>query len=280
MANYLVAVSGGVDSVVLLDMLTKTKHTLIVAHVDHGIRGEESAADARFVAALAKKYQLPCVTTSLQLGAKASEEQARNGRYRFLFNEAKKHSASVVTAHHADDAVETIALNLTRGTGWRGLAVLGRQDIVRPLLGLTKEQLYNYALTYRLEWVEDGTNREDRYLRNRLRKVAGAKKIDRPALLALRAAQLQLRREIDQEVERVVERSDNSRYFLNMLDESVAAELLGAAIKACVGVRPIRSQLERALHAIKTAAPGAKYQVGDGVELVLSAQKYTITALD
>ena len=77
--KYLVAVSGGVDSVVLLDMLSGTDHALIVAHVDHGIR-EDSAADARFVAGLAKRYGLPFVSTELGLGVQASEEQARNGR--------------------------------------------------------------------------------------------------------------------------------------------------------------------------------------------------------
>ena len=96
--NYIVAVSGGVDSVVLLDMLSKTQHKLIVAHVDHGIRGEESTADARFVAALARRYQLPFVSTELHLGAHASEETAREKRYEFLFGEAEKYRAVVVTA--------------------------------------------------------------------------------------------------------------------------------------------------------------------------------------
>jgi tRNA(Ile)-lysidine synthase len=139
--NYIVAVSGGVDSVVLLDMLSKTQHKLIVAHVDHGIRGKESAADARFVAALARRYQLPFVSTELHLGAHASEETAREKRYEFLFGEAEKYRAVVVTAHHRDDIIETITLNLTRGTGWRGLAVLARKDIERPPLEMMSERV-------------------------------------------------------------------------------------------------------------------------------------------
>lgn len=81
--TYLVAVSGGVDSVCLLDMLSRSEHRLIVAHVEHGIRGEASRADARFVAALAQKYNLPFVSTALNLGPNASEELARQKRYGF-----------------------------------------------------------------------------------------------------------------------------------------------------------------------------------------------------
>lgn len=278
MANYIVAVSGGVDSVVLLDMLAKSDHGIIVAHVDHGIRGEDSAADARFVQGLAKQYQLPFVKTALRLGPKASEDQARKGRYEFLFREAEKYSAQVVTAHHADDAVETIALNLVRGTGWRGLAVLGRRDIVRPLVALTKRQLYTYAATHRLEWVEDVTNRNERYLRNRLRKRLGQADVSRSSLLRLRLRQLQLRREIDQETLRLTERWSGSRYFLNMLDESTAIEMLGVIIAQVCQVRPTRPQLARALYVMKTATSGARWQVGEGVTLVFSAEGYKVMA--
>ncbi len=279
MAKYLVAVSGGVDSVVLLDMLVKSEHKLIVAHVEHGIRGDDSAADARFVEALAKKYQLPFVAKSLKLGPKASEERARNARYEFLFAQAKKHGAELVTAHHADDVVETIALNLTRGTGWRGLAVLERSGITRPLLALSKAQVYDYALRHGLEWVEDETNRTDAYLRNRLRAKLGRENIDTTSLLTLRARQLQLRRDIDKEAAKLVDRHVGSRYFLNMLPESVALELFGAVLEHQVGVRPARPQLLRALQAIKTANPGTACQVGDGVCLEFTSRNYRVIML-
>lgn len=264
---------------VLLDMFRKTKHTLIVAHVDHGIRGEASAVDARFVRALAGRHKLPYVMTDLGLGAKASEERARNGRYAFLFHEAKKHGATVVTAHHADDIVETIALNLTRGTGWRGLAVLDRKDVARPLLALTKAQIYDYALRHKLEWVEDETNNTTLYLRNRLRSKIGRENIDTTSLLALRARQLQLRSDIDREVQRLVEGHAGSRYFLNMLPEMVALEVLGACLQKSVNVRPARPQLRRALHAIKTANPGTTHHVAGGVSLEFTARNYRVIML-
>ena len=141
--TYLVAVSGGVDSVCLLDMLSRSEHRLIVAHVEHGIRGEASRADARFVAALAQKYNLPFVSVSLDLGPNASEELARQKRYDFLLAQAQKFGAVLVTAHHAEDVAETIAINIERGTGWRGLAVLARTGIRRPLISFTKTQLYD-----------------------------------------------------------------------------------------------------------------------------------------
>lgn len=276
--NYLLAVSGGVDSVVLLDMFSKTKHHLIVAHVDHGIRGEDSAADARFVGALASKYGLPFVSTELHLSHAASEETARKARYKFLFVQAAEHRATLVTAHHQDDAVETIALNISRGTGWRGLATLSRAELLRPLIGLTKQQIYRYAVKYHLEWVEDATNRQDVYSRNRLRWVIGEHTLDITQLMRLRVNQLQLRCNIDKETSRLLEGYEGSRYFLGMIPVEVALELLGAEI-ASVAVRPTRPRLVRALHAIKTASPGSVHQVGDGVNLAFTARNYRVAVL-
>lgn len=277
--KYLVAVSGGVDSVVLLDILSKSDHQLVVAHVDHGIRGEESAADARFVKELARLYKLPFVATALGLPKTASEEQARNGRYAFLFREAKALGAVVATAHHADDAVETIALNIERGTGWRGLAVLDRGEISRPLLGLTKAQLQAYALKYRLEWVEDATNRDSVYQRNRLRAKLASATIDTTSLLALRVKQIQLKRTIMHEGERLAVRMDGSRYCLTMVDDAVAMELLAAILLHRGITPPERPRLRRAVQAIRTAAAGTRYQVGQGITLEFTTRKYRVTVV-
>ena len=279
MAKYVVAVSGGVDSVVLLDMLAQSNHTIVVAHVDHGIRGEDSAADARFVAALAKRYNVPFVSTALHLGNSASEERARNGRYDFLFTQAEKLGAQVVTAHHAGDVVETIALNFTRGTGWRGLAVLARNEIKRPLLAFTKQQLYDYALCHKLEWVEDATNHETRYLRNKLRKRIGAAHVDTRALLSLRARQLQLCHDIDGEIAKLTQRQAGSRHFLTMLDEALAIEVLRHSIWQETGKYLQRPQLRRACHAVRVAAAGTTHRVGENVSLVFTARNYHVTVV-
>lgn len=275
--NYLVAVSGGVDSVVLLDMLSKTDHRLVVAHVDHGIRGDDSAADARFVEQLARQYEAPFVSTTLRLGAGASEDAARQARYQFLREQAAKFNAVIATAHHREDVIETIAINLLRGTGWRGLAVMETPGIARPLLALTKRQIYEYALKHRLEWVEDATNADDAYLRNRLRKRLGsAPSRLQSDCLRLRAKQLQLRREITRETARLIKTRPPSRHFFTQIDTAAGIELLGSYIQAKSGVRPIRPQLERALIALKTARPATVHDVGDAVQLHFTSRTFSV----
>jgi len=275
--KYLVAVSGGVDSVVLLDMLASTKHTLIVAHVDHGIR-DDSSADARFVEQLAKQYRRPFVSARLELGVHASEDAARRARYAFLHEQAKRFGAKIVVAHHSEDMVETVAINMARGTGWRGLAVMGRSDILRPLLYMTKQQIYTYAMEHRLEWVEDETNATDRYLRNRMRRKIYSRLSDsrREGLLRLRASQLQLRREINKETARLLTGVPMSRHFVTLIDHAVAMELLGAMLKRAADVRPVRPQIERTLLAIKTARPHTTIQVGESIEVTFTPRTFAI----
>jgi len=256
----IVAVSGGVDSVVLLDMLVKKgEHELVVAHFDHGIRSE-SDADARFVWALAQRYGLPCEVRREELGAGASEELARARRYIFLRDIAAKYdNATIFTAHHQDDVVETIAINLARGTGWRGLAVFGQSGVQRPLLGLRKKELYDYALTHHLEWVEDETNSQDVYLRNRLRRqLSTLPAIARRELLRLAVAQKELRTQVETELTTYA--GETSRYFFIMAPEAVALEILRQQTNAQL----TRPQLRRLLLAIKTARPHTRFEAGAG----------------
>lgn len=276
--KYLVAVSGGVDSVVLLDMLSRTDHQLVVAHVDHGIRGNESEADARFVERLAKRYRVPFVSAALHLGASAGEDEARRARYAFLREQSARLSAVIVTAHHKEDAVETIAINLVRGTGWRGLSAMETKGILRPLLTLTKQQIYEYAANRRLEWVEDVTNRTDNYLRNRIRKRLYATTDARvwEQCFVLRARQLQLRRDIEKETARIVEGKEPSRHFFAQIDMKTGVELLGYVLRGRNGVRPTRPQLERALLAIRTAKPGSIYQLGESTELHFTPRAFSV----
>lgn len=267
--KYLVAVSGGIDSVVLLHKLvTAGEHELIVAHFDHGIR-VDSADDARFVEGLAKKYDVPFVMKREELGEKTGEEQARTRRYAFLRAEAKRHDARLVTAHHADDVVETIAINVLRGTGWRGLAVLDASDITRPLLTKTKQELRDYALAHRLEWTEDSTNGGSVYLRNRLRRkiTASLPYEDKRSLLNAWQRQLRLKHEIDTELQAVTESDVQSRYFMTHIGPAEALELLRLVIRRESGVGITRPQAERALIAIKTARPRTSFDVAEGVSL-------------
>lgn len=276
--KYIVAVSGGVDSVVLLHMLTQqTDHELIVAHFDHGIRSD-SAADARFVHALAQSYSLPFVSKREELGANVSEERARQRRYRFLRDQAKQHNAMIVTAHHADDVVETIAINIQRGTGWRGLAVLDAKGLVRPLINRTKSDIRQYALQHRLEWVEDSTNAENTYLRNRMRRTISKSLSDdnKRLLRDLRQQQLVLK-SIDNELAQLLPiANEYSRYLFIVIDETTARELLRWVV---IQVKPVgltRPQLDRALLAIKTARVGAVYEAGNEVVLRFSRRTFVV----
>lgn len=177
--RYLVAVSGGVDSMVLLHMLVSKMHAqpreswdLVVAHFDHGIR-QDSMNDRKLVQSVSKEHGLPFVFARVDLGPHASEATARSYRYAFLRKEMQRTGTeAIITAHHLDDAMETAIINLLRGTGRRGLtAINGHADIIRPLLGTPKHELIIYAQKQKLFWREDSTNLDQQYLRNHIRHL-------------------------------------------------------------------------------------------------------------
>jgi tRNA(Ile)-lysidine synthase len=289
MTRYVVAVSGGIDSVVLLDLLVhsrpitgqaiwseKPQGEIIVAHFDHGIR-DNSMDDAEFVEKLAHDYGVKFEMAREELGKHASEETARNRRYAFLRAVCKKYDAQLVTAHHSDDVVETIAINLTRGTGWRGLAVLDAPDIWRPLLEVPKQTIRQYASEHDLSWREDSTNVDERYLRNRIRKQlvtcdTGTKEWVRE----LRIRQLDLKKQIDEEVSQLIGVPPYSRYAFTHYDEKTAIELLRAVFLRDIGTSPTIPQRRRALHAIKVAKPGAKYHVGEDSEFYFTRKDFIV----
>ncbi|NTW62025.1 tRNA lysidine(34) synthetase TilS [Candidatus Saccharibacteria bacterium] len=270
--KYVIAVSGGVDSVVLLDMFAKSNDDLVVAHFDHGIRAD-SHLDAQFVKSLAEKYGLPFETRRENLGPDASEDVARKHRYKFLREVAGKYGAKLVTAHHSDDVIETIAINLKRGTGWRGLAVLD-SDVLRPLSHMTKYEIIEYARKHKLPWREDSTNASDKYLRNRIRRLSINMDIDKKRqLLALWSTGKDLKKMIDEEVRALVGSGpDYSRYFFIHVPDAVALEVLRHVINA----KLTRPQLVKLLHAIKTAGNGSKYHAGGGINTSFTTRNFTV----
>lgn len=169
---YVVAVSGGIDSMVLLDILAtapaRRGYQLTVAHFDHGMR-PESAADATFVEEAARAYGADYVGGRSKAKL-AGEDQARQARHAFLRGVLKERpGAHLVTAHHQDDLIETSLLNLARGTGWEGLAPLRKGGIVRPLLGVSRVQIAAYAKHHQVWWHEDASNADRRNPRNFVR---------------------------------------------------------------------------------------------------------------
>jgi tRNA(Ile)-lysidine synthase len=208
-----------------------------------------------------------------ELGGKASEELARNRRYAFLRALAKKYQAKIITAHHADDAVETVAINLGRGTGWRGLAILD-SDIIRPLIDLSKSEIMDYAKQNKLQWHDDSTNASDVYLRNRMRqRLAMLDDDSKRQTLALRAQQIALKHDIDREVTRLVGTGPTyDRYFFTHADRSATLECL----RFLTNRQLTRPQLERVLIAIKTAKPRTILEAGVGVEFGFTSRNFTI----
>lgn len=282
--KYIVAVSGGLDSVVLLDMLASLRHAspeldLVVAHVDHGIR-PESGEDAAHVEGLARRYALPYELVRLGLGPGASEETARDARYAALEGVRTKHRADgVITAHHEDDLLETIVLNFQRGTGWRGLASLqSSQGRYRPLLPLSKVSLVRYAIDNNLSWKEDSTNDDVRYTRNYIRHGI-LPKLDtksRKKLVALSEKQRELREQIEAEVVKTLSEVRDevgiSRHKLIMMPDSVALEVLRAATNGMH--EPFH--LRRLLHFAKTGRQGSILNLGKGKNALLTRQRLIV----
>ncbi len=179
--KVVVSVSGGIDSMVMLDMLARLSRTmkldLIVAHANHGLRGKASDADETLVRQTAQKFGILCDAKRLVPSKKDNiQDAARMLRQRFLKQVVKKRGArAVCLGHHLGDQAETVLLHLIRGSGLsglRGMSPLSFSDelrIVRPLLFATRTEIEKYASEMRIAFREDATNAKMRYRRNELR---------------------------------------------------------------------------------------------------------------
>lgn len=170
-----VAVSGGVDSMVLLHCLYNMKIPVTVYHMEHGIRGQESKNDMAFVKAQCVKLGIECITKSVDVPKLAKETSvsvetaARTARYEFLDTAEAAH---IATAHHMDDMAETVIMNLTRGSGMSGLCGIPerRGKYIRPMLGVSRSEIEQYASENDIEYVTDSTNDDMAHTRNYIRK--------------------------------------------------------------------------------------------------------------
>jgi len=176
--KLLVAVSGGLDSVVLLHLLYKMEMDCVVAHCNFRLRGKDSDADEVFVGKLADEYGFPFCTTAFDTTVYAKEKAisiemaARDLRYEWFESIRQANQCRyTLTAHHADDVIETILINLTRGTGIHGLTGINakKETLVRPLLPFSREELKSYALENQLKFREDYTNAQTDFVRNKIR---------------------------------------------------------------------------------------------------------------
>lgn len=184
----LVAISGGIDSTVLLHALVRLSHgrnfRCIAAHINHGLRADASREDERAVQEFAGALEIDCRVVQVDVAPERAsqpsrsrptvQEAARRLRYEALRKLASEEGAlHIATAHHLNDQAETVFMRMLRGCGPDGLAGIPERSpdgvIVRPLLGVTRDQIHAYAAASRLRWCEDASNADLRYTRNRLR---------------------------------------------------------------------------------------------------------------
>lgn len=174
--KLLVSVSGGLDSMVLCDLLLKSDLDFSIAHVNYKLRKKESDFDENFVKNYANQKQINFYSISHDLSTynKSIQAKAREIRYEFLYKLRDENKFDyILTGHHLDDNIETIFLNLIRGK--KNNSFLGIREkhnqLLRPLINFTKDEIKKYALEHNLSWRDDSTNKENKYERNKIRNL-------------------------------------------------------------------------------------------------------------
>ncbi|HEX2167730.1 MAG TPA: tRNA lysidine(34) synthetase TilS, partial [Longimicrobiales bacterium] len=280
--RIVVALSGGLDSVVLLHLLRfHLRREVYAAHFDHAMR-VDSGADAQWVSGLCRAWSVPLETARAE-DPPRSEAAAREMRYTFLVAAAERIGAdAIVTAHHADDQAETVLFRLARGTGVAGLAGIPvrRGIVVRPLLAFTRAELEAYARVSRIHWRDDPTNRSLRYARNRIRhrvlpeleraRPGATRRIARLARAAA-AAERAWRGIVEAAMKDVVECSDErgfvlARERLLAYDPHVRARVIRHLLDR-LGSRPDRAGTRSAMTFINSGTSGGIMELAGGVRL-------------
>lgn len=275
-----VAVSGGVDSMVLLHVLHCLGHPVWVAHVDHGLRGAESDADRAFVEAQAGKLGLPfrAVRVDVKSVADGSSVQmaARQLRYQWFKALLREGPPVIALGHHADDRAETLLLHLLRGIGargWNGMPAVTRLEegrVCRPLLGVGRKEIAAYAAAHGIAFREDASNRDPKYLRNRVRNELvpfledlrpGARNALARGAEALRGLALAATRQLQREARTIGPEADGSlRIPLKNLQGSAAPQLLLMHLLHAYNPHP--DQVVQIMEAVGSRSTGARFQVG------------------
>jgi tRNA(Ile)-lysidine synthase len=176
--KLLLAVSGGLDSMVLLHLFQELKFDIAIAHCNFQLRGVESFGDQKFIQDYADTNGVPIYVTQFDTEAFAKDYKlstqvaARALRYNWFYELLEEENFDyILTAHHADDNLETFLINFTRGTGLEGLTGIPVENdkIIRPLLFLTRNEIDEYAKEFEIKWREDSSNASDKYVRNKIR---------------------------------------------------------------------------------------------------------------
>ena len=220
--KLLIAISGGLDSVVLYHILTSLNFDISLAHCNFNLRGKESDLDEEFVNNLSQKTSNQIFIKSFDTEKYSKDNKlstqiaARELRYTWFQELVEKHNFDyILTAHHADDNLETFLINLTRGTGLEGFTGIPKinGNIVRPLLPFSREEILKYAKENKIEWREDASNASTKYTRNKLRhQVIPVLKEINPSLLS--------------SFEKTLENLQESQQILEDRIEEVSSEII------------------------------------------------------
>ena len=292
------AVSGGLDSMVLLDVAARVARgfrcALMVATFDHA-SGAHSARAAAFVCTRATAYGLPVVIGRAETPAR-TEAAWRAARWEFLRSVGLATVGVILTAHTRDDQVETVLMRVFRNAGARGLAgLLAPSEVRRPLLQASRAELTEYAREHGIAWVADPTNRSPRYLRNRVRRdLLPALREVRPSFdddlldLSIRAAQW--RRELSELVDRhilfAVGKDGRGARTLEVASEDLAgysARMLGVVwpeLAARAGVTLDARGTRRAAEFTISSRTGGRIQLSGGWELIRSRGSFELRPMD
>lgn len=175
LTGVVLGLSGGVDSVVLLYLLKRFGINFIAVHVNYGLRGVESDEDENLVRSLCKTKDIPLEVFYFEKSIDVSKGEslqmaARRFRYERFDEIRRKYAMShIALAHHMDDFLESMLINMTRGTGLAGLAMREKEPFIRPLKNLWKRDIVEYAEMHQFKWREDSSNRQGKYERNKVR---------------------------------------------------------------------------------------------------------------
>ena len=289
--RLVLAVSGGVDAMVLLDAAVHTMapERIVVATFDHGT-GAFSIAAREHVTRWCERAGVECVSERASAPL-ATEAQFRAARWRFLLDVATRRHGTIATAHTADDQVETVLMRILRGAGARGIAALfAEREIRRPLLGFRRRDITDYAERYGVQWIEDPSNASPRHLRNRVRhELLPALVRARPGLadelleLSRRAA------DVRADVARVVRNELGARVLPNGtgLDVPVRSlrevsdaglAILWPALAALAGATLDRRAIARLGEFTRSGAIGSRAHLAGGWEVVRSRDALQLRA--
>lgn len=286
-----VAVSGGVDSMVLLTVLHQLGHPVQAVHIDHGLRGADSAADRALVVAYCAELGIPLHVEEVDVGVEVERSNssvqmaARSLRYRVFHRLVHQGPERLAMAHHADDAMETTLMNLMQGMGtrgWQGIPVRSG-PFIRPLLTSTRADIIEAARILRVPWREDASNSDPAYLRARVRKELVPLMEDlRPGVRTVMYRNVELARELDllakQRINELVAhlRPDAEgvlRITFDALRASLAPRVLLHTLLEGRGYHPDR--IADMVRVMEQGKVGARFP-GEGVEVLADREAFLI----